>query len=243
MKRLLDKYATAFLIGYFVIADCRGADNWTPERKLQWRTVRDMQDFSFALIAASRPDVHGNTSRWIVGEDKTGSHRTENREPSFTGYYAEGTLDVKFGIDRKFVEPAIKYKVYVQTVNFRENGQIARLGFPRGLICEVDPQKDGSSKIVRIYLLPTDWIGYVKAAWEYYISNEALFDPSNAKDNLSKLDVLVRHENPLIAIASFRALLYGQAVNAQWVRRAIFSAKGIRREVFEKLADSSVYKW
>ena len=107
----------------------------------------------------------------------------------------------------------------------------------------MDPTKDGNDRIRKVYLLPAGWEGFVKAGWEYYLTNTALFDASKASGNAAQLQQLIQDKNPFIGVAAFRALLDGQAVNTQWVRKTIHSTEGVRREVFEKMADRSVYKW
>lgn len=235
-----------FSVAVLASASCRGEDTKALERErqtyLRRQSIFDMRDFDFSYIVKSRQDAAGDALEWVVAENKPGPITAGDTRAIPMFHFMEGTLDIKSGVDREAAEAAIQYKVRVWTINVRGD-RFAALWFANMEICVVNPTKEGDDRIGHIYLLPAGWENEVSAGWAYYNANKRLFDQAKAGSNSAQLKVLIQNKNRFIAVAAFRTLLDGQTVNAQWVRKAIFSTKGSLREVFEKMADRSVYKW
>lgn len=249
MKRFLTMcFAIGFLTANMSLNVCRADDAKVVDgyykQYLKRQSILDMWAFNFAAIIALRKEAADASLEWVVAENKPGmlTPGDAGQVPS-SFYFIEGMLEVKNGIDREAAEAVIPYKMKVQRFSSNRDRRIDALRSSNIEICAVDPTKDGNERIRLIFLLPPGWEKYVKPGWEYYAADSALFDPSEARRNLSRLQGLIQNKNPFIAVGAFRTLLYGQAVDTQWVRKTIHSTKGVQREVFEKLADSSVYKW
>jgi len=100
------------------------------------------------------------------------------------------------------------------------------------VLCRYDPAAAGSARFDSVCLIPPDWEGGVKPAYEVVKQNPQLFAAPPTPPQTDQLVRILSGDNSVVATLAFRTLLEGAQVDSERLRAALSQSKGYRRAVF-----------
>ncbi len=103
-------------------------------------------------------------------------------------------------------------------------------------ILRVNKGKTGQAEFEPAYLIPPEWVSFVKPALESVRAKADLWKPETASAHRPQLESLLSDANPFVAIEAARTLEQAHLLDADFVRNHLASATGWKRSAFSLLA-------
>jgi hypothetical protein len=204
-----------------------------PNTRQAWVVLKITPGKFSGALSQGGGRINPKTGKMEFLTDSTGSLWIEEASATVLATLAGEPTQQEYDIYQSFQQDYFLHKSGVTAGRYRPflKGGVA--------ICCVNediPDHD-PAKFSPLYLIPQDWVPFVKPAFKYFKANSGLFDSNRVQTTQHHLEQLLVGKNPLLAAVACRVLAETGKLNTdKFIKNDLAEATGLRQAVFVRYA-------